>query len=128
MVTDPISDMIVRINNASLVGKPTVSVLRSKLTENIAHALKRAGYLSSVDKGNSKNELILGIVYFEQMSRIHGVERLSKPSRRIYQRSGDIRSYRSGFGNVVFSTPKGILTDVEARKMNVGGEALFKIW
>ncbi len=128
MVTDPISDLIIRIKNASDVGKASVTVLGSKFTENVAHALKKAGYLSSVEKGKGRGELMLGLVYFESSPRIHGVERISKPSRRMYQKSRDIRTYQSGFGNVVLSTPKGILTDIEARKLKVGGEVLFKIW
>ena len=73
-------------------------------------------------------EIVLGLVTFETGPRIHGVERISKPSRRIYQKSTDIRMYRSGFGNTFLSTPKGILIDEEAKKFKVGGEVLFKIW
>lgn len=127
MVTDPVSDLIIRIKNASDVGKAAVSVIGSKFVENIAHALKKAGYLASVEKGKNR-ELILGLVYFDKSPRIHGVERISKSSRRIYQKACDIRTYKSGFGNVIFSTPKGILTDIEAKKLKVGGEVLFKIW
>lgn len=128
MVTDPISDLIIRIKNGSDVGKASVSVVNSKFAENVAHALKKAGYLSSVEKGKDRGELTLGLVYFESSPRIHGVERVSKPSMRMYQKSRDIRTYKSGFGNIILSTPKGILTDVEARKLKVGGEVLFKIW
>lgn len=128
MTTDPISDLIIRIKNASAVGKATVTVAGSKFAENVAHLLKKAGYLSSVEKIKDKRELLLGLVYFDGEPRIHDLERVSKPSRRLYQKSRDIRSYRSGFGNIVLSTPKGIMTDIEARKQKVGGEVLFKIW
>lgn len=128
MITDPISDLIIRIKNGSDAGKATVSVVSSKFVENVAHLLKKAGYLSSVEKSKEKRELILGLVYFGDEPRIHGVERISKPSRRMYQKSSDIRTYRSGFGNFIYSTPKGVLTDVEAKKLKVGGEVLFKIW
>ncbi|MBU6426763.1 30S ribosomal protein S8 [Patescibacteria group bacterium] len=128
MVTDPVSDLIIRIKNGSDAGLGVVAVTKSKLIENIAHALKKAGFVSSVEKGKNDRELALGIIYFDGAPRIHGVERISKPSRRIYQKSRDIRGYKSGFGNVILSTPKGIFTDVEARKMKVGGEVLFRIW
>jgi small subunit ribosomal protein S8 len=128
MVTDPISDFIIRLQNASNARKASVAVIQSKFAENIAHLLKKSGYVSSVEKNKNKREIILGLVYFDGEARIHGVERISKPSKRVYQKSTDIRSYRSGFGNVIFSTPKGVLTDVEAKKLKVGGEVLFKIW
>ncbi len=131
MVTDPISDLIIRIQNASAAGKPTVAVVYSKFAESVAHALKKAGYVTSVEKKGKKfvKELELGLVYDQSNTpRIHGVERVSKPSRRIYQKSSDIRMYRSGFGNTFFSTPKGVLVDQEAKKNKVGGEVLFKIW
>ena len=130
MVTDPISDLIVRIKNASDVKKPTVEILYSKFAENVAQAMKKAGYLTSVEKkGKDFNKtLALGLVYYNGEPRVHGVERVSKSSRRIYQKSTDIRTYRSGFGNTFYSTPKGILIDVEAKKQKVGGEVLFKVW
>lgn len=129
MVTDPISDLIIRLKNASDAKKPSVTVLYSKFAENIAHLLKKAGYVSSVEKAKKgTRELELGIVYIDGVARIHGVERISKPSRRIYQKYGDIRVYRSGYGNSVLSTPKGIMTDMEAKRSKVGGEVLFRIW
>ena len=130
MVTDPISDLIIRLQNASFAGKATVAVPYSKFAENVAHALKKAGYINSVEKAGKlfDRELLLGIVYFESGPRIHGVERISKSSRRVYQKSSDIRMYRSGFGNTFLSTPKGIMIDQEAKKNKVGGEVLFKIW
>jgi small subunit ribosomal protein S8 len=130
MVTDPISDLIIRLQNASMAHIPTVEISHSTFVENVAHALKKAGYLASVQtkgKTYSKN-LELGLVFINAEPRINGVERVSKPSRRIYQKAADIRSVRSGFGNVFLSTPKGVLIDAEAKKQNVGGEVLFKIW
>ncbi len=128
MVTDPISDLIIRIKNGSDAKKASVAVLASKFAENVAHSLKKAGYLSSVEKSKTRREIELGLVYFDGEPRIHGVERLSKPSRRLYQKASDIRSFRSGFGNLVLSTSKGIMTDMEAKKNKLGGEILFKIW
>jgi small subunit ribosomal protein S8 len=128
MISDPISDFIIRIKNGSSARKATVVVSDSKFAENIAHLLKKAGYISSVEKDKEKRELMLGLVYFDGEPRIHGVERISKPSKRMYQKSRDIRSFKSGFGNVIYSTPKGIMTDIEAKKSKVGGEILFRIW
>jgi small subunit ribosomal protein S8 len=130
MVTDPISDLIIRLKNGSDAKKPFVLISYSKFSENVAHALKKAGYVATIEKkGNPfTRELSLGLIYFDTGSRINGVERVSKPSRRVYMKSGDIRTYRSGFGNTFLTTPKGIMTDVEARKNKVGGEVLFKIW
>lgn len=130
MVTDPISDLIIRLKNGSDAKKASVTISYSRLVENIVHALKKAGYVTTVEKKGKPivRELEVGLVYFEASPRIKGVERISKPSRRIYIKSGDIRMYRSGFGNVFLTTPKGIMTDAEARKNKVGGEVLFKIW
>lgn len=128
MITDPISDLIIRIKNASSAHKANVSVVDSKFVENVAQLLKKAGYVSSVLRDKEKREIVIGLVYIEGEPRIHGVERVSKPSRRMYQKARDIRSYRSGYGNVILSTPKGVLTDTEAKKLKVGGEILFKIW
>lgn len=130
MVIDPISDFITRIKNASDAGKATVSIPYSTMKENIAHALLKGGYISSVDTKGKQVEktLEIGLVYMGREARIHGVDRISKSSRRIYQKSSDIRMFKSGFGNVVFSTPMGILLDVDAKKSKVGGEVLFKIW
>lgn len=130
MVTDPISDLIIRLKNGSDARKPSVVISRSKFAENVIHALKKAGYVGSINKkGNDlSRELEVELVYFNKEPRIHGVERVSKSSRRIYLKAEDIRMYRSGFGNTFISTSKGIMIDVEAKKNKVGGEVLFKIW
>jgi small subunit ribosomal protein S8 len=131
MVTDLISDLIIRLKNASDAKKPVVEMPYSKFAENVAHALKKAGYVESVDTTGKlfNRSLQIGLLYFDGIgARIHGVDRISKPSRRVYQKSQDIRTYRSGFGHTFLSTPKGVLADEEARKLKVGGEVLFKIW
>lgn len=131
MTADPISDFIIRIKNGSNAKKAAVAVIHSKFAENVAHALKKAGYLMTVEKkgGNFDKTLELGLVYNTGgEARIHDAERVSKPSKRVYRKARELRSYRSGFGNTFLSTPKGILTDVEAKKLKVGGEVLFKIW
>lgn len=130
MVTDPISNFIISIKNASDAGKASITVPYSALKESIAHVLMKGGYVSAVEKQGKKaiKTLEIGLVYVGGEPRVHGVDRISKPSRRIYQGSKDIRMFKSGFGNTVFSTPKGVLLDVDAKKNKVGGEVLFKIW
>jgi small subunit ribosomal protein S8 len=141
MVTDPISDFITRIKNASDAKKPAVSMPYSALKESIAHALHKAGYVKAVTQEGKKvvKTLEIELAYVGGVAQMNGsismvepvvkgVDRVSKPSRRIYQKAKDIRPFKNGFGNVVLSTPKGILLDVEAKKQKVGGEVLFKIW
>ena len=128
MVTDPIADLIIRLKNASEVKKPTVIVTQTKFTESIAYALKKSGYVASVDKLKDTRELKLSLIYFAGEPRIHGVERISTSSRRMYQGYNDIRTFRSGFGNSFLSTPKGVMIDMDAKKNKVGGEVLFRIW
>ena len=130
MVTDPISDFITRIKNASDAGKASVSIQYSALKENIAHVLLKGGYISAIDtKGKQIDKTLeITLTYMGNEPRVHGIDRISKSSRRIYQKSKDIRMFKSGFGNVILSTPKGILLDADAKKHKVGGEVLFKIW
>lgn len=130
MVTDPIADLIIRIKNASDAGKASVTVPYSALKENISHTLVKGGYISSVEVKGKKIEktLEINLTYIGSEPRVHGIDRISKPSRRLYQKSKDIRMFKSGFGNVVYSTPQGILLDADAKKLKVGGEILFKIW
>ena len=130
MVTDPISNFIISLKNGSEAHKATISIPYSALKENIAYTLLKGGYLSSVEKKGKKIDktLELGLVYIGDEPRVQGVDRISKPSKRIYQKSKDIRMFKSGFGNFVLSTPKGILIDTDAKRYKVGGEVLFKIW
>jgi small subunit ribosomal protein S8 len=102
----------------------------SALKENIAHTLVKGGYIISTESKGKKIDKIIEITlnYAGNEPRVHGVDRISKPSRRIYQRSKDIRMFKSGYGNFILSTPQGILLDIDAKKAKVGGEVLFKIW
>ena len=130
MVTDPISNFIVSIKNGSDARKTYITVPYSALKESIAHILAKAGYISTIEKKGKKiiKTLDIGLVYIGNEPRIHGVDRISRPSRRIYQKAKDIRMFKNGFGNTIFSTPKGVLLDIDAKKHKVGGEVLFKIW
>jgi len=129
MVTDTIGDFIIRLKNANLSGKDIVSLFFSKNKEAIADALVRAGYVKSFSKNSTGKMLEVVLNYkSDKTSKITGVQRVSKPSRRVYQKSGDIKSFKNGFGAVILSTPAGILSNKEAVKQKVGGEVLFKIW
>ena len=127
---DSISNMIIMMKNASLANKEVVSFPYSKLKNAIAVCLKKEGYVSEVSKKVKKGQPILevGLVYVDKKPRITEVERISKQSRRVYFGMKDIHTVRSGQGLLVLSTPKGILSGKEARREQVGGEALFKIW
>ena len=122
--------MLIMIKNASLAGKKSVVVPYSKLKHSIANCLEKEGYLSGVSKKVIKDipSLALDITYDNEKSRITNVKRISKPSRRIYFGVKDIKPVKSGYGILVLSTPKGIMTDREARRELVGGEVLFSLW
>jgi small subunit ribosomal protein S8 len=127
---DIISQMIITIKNGSLVGHESVFVPYSKLKNAIALCLKKEGFISSVEKKTKKGLPVLeiGLIYKDNKPKITEVQRISKPSRRVYYGVADIHTVRNGSGIFIFSTPKGILSGKEARKEQVGGEALFKVW
>jgi small subunit ribosomal protein S8 len=127
---DSISNMIITIKNGSLAGKQSVFLPYSKIKNAIALCLKKEGYVSEVSKKvkNGENLLEVGLIYTNNKPKIQEVVRISKQSRRVYFGMKDIHSIRSGSGLLVLSTPKGILSGKEARKEQVGGEALFKVW
>ena len=131
MVNDTIGDFIIRLKNAGAVKKESVSVPFSALKLAVAEKLKDAGFVASIDKKGKKVRKTLDVVLkydTEGIHVIHGVKRISKPGRRVYRSVSEIMPARYGYGTLVLSTPKGILTGKEARKENVGGEALFEIW
>jgi len=130
MVTDIIGDFIIRIKNANLAGKEAISVYTSKNKEAVADALVRAGYIKSFSKNSTGRMLDVVLCYkkLDKSPKITNVQRVSKPSRRVYMKSSEIKPFKSGFGATIISTPAGILTNKEAVKQKVGGEVLFKIW
>ncbi|MEQ1561299.1 MAG: 30S ribosomal protein S8 [Nitrospira sp.] len=127
---DPISDMIVRMKNAGDSRKESVVFPHSKLKLAILDVLLKEGYVKSFGKKGKKVAKFIEVVlaYDGDVSKIHGVDRVSKTSKRIYNKSKDIKKVKNGFGSLILSTPKGIMTDKQAKADNVGGEALFKIW
>jgi len=131
MMTDPIADLLTRIRNATNARKASVDVPWSRQKEEIARVLVEEGYLESaaVVDGTPRNVLRIGLRYDAQRRPvISGVQRVSRPSLRVYVGAGDIPAVRRGLGVNVLSTPKGILVDRNARRENVGGELLCTVW
>ena len=128
---DPIANMIIMLKNAGASKHPSITVPFSKVKHAIAECLEKHGYLASVSKKTNKKgmyTLELGLVYNEAGEpKIRNVKRMSKPSRRSYAGVKDIYPVKNGYGMMVLSTPKGILSDKDARKEQVGGELLFTI-
>ena|SRR3989344_3832743 len=127
---DPVSNLIIKIKNAGAVGHPTVTVPYTKLNAAILEKLEQKGYIKSFSKQgkNVSKTIEVELVYEDGKPKIEQARRISKLSRRVYEKSANLRPVRRGYGIAIISTPKGILTDAEARKARVGGEVLFKIW
>ena len=127
---DTIGDFIVRLKNAGAVGHKEVHMSHSKLKEAIANKLAAVGYLASVtvDGKDVKKTLVVSLKYDNGQHAIVDAKRVSKPGRRLYAKVEEIYPVKFGKGHLILSTPKGILTDREAREAKVGGEQLFKIW
>jgi small subunit ribosomal protein S8 len=127
---DGISDLIIRIKNASDARKESVTVPHSKMKAAILDVLEREGFVKGISKKGKKvhKSIEVGLVYDEYGARVKGVERISKLSKRIYGGVKDLKPVKQGHGLLILTTPKGIMTDAEARKAKVGGELLFKIW
>ena len=118
------------MKNGAMVSKETVVVPHSKIKLAILECLKRAHFIDDVKALVKRDRPMIEITlrYVDGKSKISDVKRVSKQSRRMYAGVRDIKSVKNGFGVTVFSTPKGILTDKEAKKEQVGGEVLFEIW
>lgn len=131
MVNDPVGDFIIQLKNAGMVRKSSVSIPYSKLKAAIADKLVETGFVASVDKHGKKVKKSLDITLKYSESGVHqiqGVQRVSKPGRRLYLSVPQIFPVKFGKGKRILSTPMGILTGDEAREKNVGGEELFIIW
>lgn len=121
--------MLIALKNGGLVKKTTVTVPSSKVKVAILELLKKEGYIKTFHvQGDVKATVEVVLEYVKGSPRINGVTRVSKQSKRVYKGVKDIQSYKYGHGMAVLSTPKGILSDKEAKKEMVGGELLFTIW
>ncbi|TVP95041.1 MAG: 30S ribosomal protein S8 [Acholeplasmatales bacterium] len=130
VMTDPIADMLTRIRNANQMKKETVDIPASKLKLQILELLREEGYINQVKLVESKpgNILRVTLKYMQNERVVKGLKRISKPGLRVYASNGDIPKVLNGLGIAVVSTSKGIMTDREARKQNVGGEVLAYVW
>lgn len=135
-VNDPIADMLTRIRNAMMSGQAMTAMPFSKVKAEIAKILKEEGYLESIEVADGERPdqrvLRLRIKYIgerrERRPVITGIERISRPGRRVYTKKQDIPWVLSGIGVAILSTPKGVMTGQRARQLNVGGEILCKVW
>ena len=131
MVTDPISDLLTRLRNASMVSKPNVSIPHSNFKLELAKLLKNEGYVSDVKvSGEGVKKLIdIDMKYSDEgMSVISGMNRLSKPGQRVYSSFDKLPRNNGGLGTVIVSTSRGLLSDSEARKRKLGGELICEVW
>ena len=131
MMTDPLGDMLTRIRNACRAGHPSTSCPSSKMKLAVARVLKEEGYLEevSVEAEEGRARLRLSVRYrFDGEPLIDGIQRVSRPGRRVYVGVAEIPKVRNGLGLAVLSTPKGILSDRAARAESVGGEVLCEVW
>lgn len=131
-MTDPIADMLTRIRNANRMKFRSVNAQLSRMNLEIVKVLKRTGYISGFDvkkDAHKKDVLKIYLKYTDTKQRvIRDLQRVSRPGRRIYVSSKKIPKVYNGFGVAIVSTPRGIMTDKEARQQNVGGEIVCNVW
>ena len=126
---DPVSDMLTRLRNGAMARQKEVAIPSSNLKAAIAKVLEEEGYIKSYRVvGDVKKTLFVEMKYQERRPVLEGLERISKPSRRLYCGCKDIPKVKDGLGIAILSTPKGILSGADAEKQNVGGEILCYIW
>ncbi len=129
-MTDPLGDMLTRIRNGQRAKKDSVLSPASKLRANVLEVLQREGYIRGYaeDATGAHPQLRIELKYFEGEPAIKHVARVSKPGRRVYSGSKELPVIRNGLGITIVSTPKGVLSDAEARAANVGGEVLAEVF
>ena len=131
VVTDAIADMLTRVRNANSMHYEEVQVPASNIKKEIARILKDEGFINdySITKDNAQGTIVLTLKYTDKKERvITGLKRISKPGLRVYANKDEIPKVLNGLGIAIISTSKGIMTDKEARKQNIGGEVLAYIW
>lgn len=129
-MNDPIADMIIRIKNALMARHETVVIPHSRVKEEISKILVANNYVESyqVEQKVPQSDLVFKLRYVGKVPAITDVRRISTPGRRIYSTSAKVPKALGGYGITIVSTSKGIMTDKDARKQNVGGEVLCQIW
>ena len=129
--TDPIGDMFSRIRNGQLRSLNSIQIPSSKFRQNILKILKNEGYIKDYyldEKVKNKSSIKVNLKYYEGDPVIKEIKRISKPGRRVYSRATSIPKVMNGLGLAIISTPKGVMSDVEARKNNVGGEIICRVF
>lgn len=130
-LTDPIADLLTRLRNGIQARHEVVQVPGSKIKREILQRLQEEGYLTDVTwQDDDKQGVILARLKYDGSGEavIDGLRRISKPGRRVYVGSNDIPKAQSGYGSVILSTSRGVLTDQKARELGVGGEVLCSVW
>ena len=132
-VTDPIADMLTRIRNAVLVKKDTVTMPSSRLKRAVAQILVTEGYIGRAEVLEDEGFPVLRLYLRYDGGRakdpvLRGLERVSKPGRRVYAKRSEVPHVRSGLGTVILSTSSGVMSGQQARRLGVGGEILCKVW
>ena len=130
-LTDPLGDMLTRIRNGQRAKMDSVLTPASKLRVRVLDVLQREGYIrgySKTDFENGKSELNIELKYYEGAPVIRKIDRVSKPGRRVYVSVKSIPQVANGLGITIVSTPRGVLSDAEARAANVGGEVLAEVF
>ena len=129
-MTDPIADLLARIRNAYIAKHDRLDVPTSKLKVEVCRLLKDEGYLEDIEvvDGEPRGSLRIYLKYHEGEPVIRHLKRVSKPGRRVYHRSADLRPVLNGLGVGVISTSQGLMSDDEARRRRVGGEVLCEVW
>ena len=129
-LTDPIGDMLARIKNSQLRNHKKVEMPSSSFKMKIADVLKNEGYINgfNVDKSDNKQVLIIDLKYNSGSPVISVIERVSKPGRRVFSSAQSLPKINNGLGIAIISTPKGVMTDIDARKQKVGGEIICKVF
>lgn len=130
-MTDTLGDMLTRIRNGQMANMPVVNCPSSKLRKNVLEALRREGYIrgyTEVQKSGSQATLDIELKYHEGSGAIRKIERISTPGRRVYAGIGDLGRVFNGLGVWILSTPRGVLSDNEARTEHVGGEVLCRVF
>lgn len=130
-MSDPLGDMITRIRNGQSARKSIVSAPSSRLRANVLEVLKREGYIrdySAVEVRTGISELKIELKYYEGSPVISEIKRVSTPGRRVYSGINDLKRVYNGLGIAILSTPRGVLSDNEARVANVGGEVLCQVF
>ena len=131
MINDLISDGLTRIRNATMRRLDTTKLLHSKVVEATLSILAAKGYIESYNVVEENNKKFINVVLkYDERGRsvINEIKRVSKPGRRVYQGKDEIKRFKNGYGTIIVSTSKGVMSGIEASKAGVGGEVLCTIW